>query len=62
MDGEAIGLALATTAGPDCLRDVIPKYGLRLKVYRAIKDTLMQQVCMYVGNYGLTFQCLLLSE
>ena len=44
MDGEAVFLALATTAGPDCLRDVIPKYGLCLKVYRAIKDTLTQQV------------------
>ena len=44
MDGEAVFLALATTAGPDCLRDVIPKYGLCLKVYRAIKGTLTQQV------------------
>ena len=44
MDGEAVCLALATTAGPDCLRDVIPKYGLCLKVYRAIKGTLTQQV------------------
>ena len=46
MDGEAVCLALATTAGPDCLRDVIPKYGLRLKVYRAIKGALTQQVTM----------------
>lgn len=46
MDGEAICLALATTTGPDCLRDVIPKYGLHLKVYRAVKETLTQQVNM----------------
>lgn len=44
MDGEAICLALGTTTGPDCLRDVISKYGLRLKVYKAIKETLTQQV------------------
>ena len=49
MDGEAICLALATTAGPDCLRDVIPKYGLRLKVYQAIKVALAQQVGDYVA-------------
>ena len=33
MDGEAVSLAFATTAGPDCLKDVISKYGIRLKVY-----------------------------
>ncbi|XP_065892856.1 uncharacterized protein [Dysidea avara] len=40
MDGEAVSLAFASTAGPDCLKDVVPKYGLRLKVYRAIKEQL----------------------
>lgn len=44
MDGEAISLAFATTAGPDCLKEVISKYGLRLKVYRVIKDVLSAQV------------------
>ena len=45
MDGEAICAALASTPGPDSLRDVVPKLGLRLKVYRVIKsamDTLSQ--------------------
>lgn len=32
MDGEAISLAFAS-----CSVDIIPKYGLRLKVYQAIK-------------------------
>jgi len=40
MDGEAVSLAFASIAGPDCLKDVIMKYGLRLKVYRAIKEQL----------------------
>jgi len=40
MDGEAVSLAFASTAGPDCLKDVVMKYGLRLKVYRAIKEQL----------------------
>ncbi|XP_065892420.1 uncharacterized protein [Dysidea avara] len=40
MDGEAVSLAFASTAGPDCLKDVVPKYGLCLKVYRAIKEQL----------------------
>ena len=44
MDGEAISLAFATTAGPDCLKEVISKYGLRLKVYQVIKDALSAQV------------------
>ena len=35
-----MSLAFASTAGPDCLKDVVPKYGLRLKVYRAIKEQL----------------------
>ena len=37
MDGVAVSLAFASCSGPDCIKDVIPKYGLRLKVYQAIK-------------------------
>ena len=37
MDGEAVCQALGTVCGPDCLKDVIPKYGIRLKVYNAVK-------------------------
>ena len=48
MDGEAISVAFATHSGPDCLKDVIPKYGLRLKVYQALKQVLdTQQVASY---------------
>ena len=53
MDGEAVCLAFATTTGPDCLRDVIKQYGIRLKVYRTIKDVLAasEQVFLDVPNF-----------
>ena len=35
-----MSLAFAAHSGPDCLKDVIAKYGLRLKVYQAIKAEL----------------------
>lgn len=37
MDGQAIALAFASQSGPDCIKDVVSKYGLRLKVYQIIK-------------------------
>lgn len=40
MDGEAIATAFAITPGPDCIRDVVPKVGVRMKVYQAIKRAL----------------------
>ncbi|XP_065908073.1 uncharacterized protein [Dysidea avara] len=43
MDGEAISLAFTTTSGPDCLKEVISQFGLRLKVYKAIKEELVNQ-------------------
>ena len=35
-----MSLAFATITGPDCLRDLIKQFGLRLKVYRTIRDML----------------------
>ena len=37
MDGEAVFDAIGCQVGPDCLKDVLPKYGQRIKVYKAIK-------------------------
>ena len=48
MDGEAICAALASSPGPDALRDLIPKLGVRLKVYRAIRSVLDQQYVLQV--------------
>ena len=51
MDGEATVAAFATSSGPDCLKDVIPKLGSRLKVYNAIRVVInegyQQKVIMY---------------
>ena len=45
MDGDALSLAFAAHSGPDCLKDVVPKYGLRLKLYQAIKVELEAERC-----------------
>ena len=45
MDGDALSLAFAAHSGPDCLKDVVPKYGLRLKLYQAIKAELEAERC-----------------
>jgi hypothetical protein len=37
MDGVAVATAFTTAPGPDCLKEVVPKLGQRLKVYKAIK-------------------------
>ena len=40
VDGEAIASAFSTQSGPDCLKDIIPKFGQRIKVYKAIKSAM----------------------
>ena len=40
MDGKAIQQAYGTCSGPDCMRDVLPKYGKRVKVYHFIKKAI----------------------
>ena len=37
MDGESLVTLIGIMPGPDCLKDLIPKIGIRLKVYRCIK-------------------------
>lgn len=37
MDGEALSTLIGIIPGPDCLKDLIPKVGVRLKVYQCIK-------------------------
>ncbi len=50
MDGEAICAALASIPGAESLRDVVPKLGLRLKVYRALKAALDKQYSEQVST------------
>lgn len=50
MDGEAISLAFASQSGPDCFKDVIPKYGARLKVYQVLKKDIEARDTGDTGN------------
>lgn len=42
MDGEAV----STVPGPDCIQEVVPKLGYRLKVYRCLK-ALMEETQVF---------------
>jgi len=44
MDGEALVTLLTAVQGPDCLKDLIPKLGVRLKVYQRIKMLYNEEV------------------
>ena len=44
MDGESLMTLISVTPGPDCLKDLIPKIGIRLKVYRSIKGCYDEEV------------------
>ena len=37
MDGESLAALIATKPGPDSLKDLVQKVGLRMKLYKAIK-------------------------
>ena len=40
MDGEAIVEAFGATPGHNCLKEVLPRFGQRIKVYKALKKTI----------------------
>ena len=50
MDGDAIMDALATYSGPDSLKEVLPKYGQRIKVYKAISQEVGLELHFYSTN------------
>ena len=37
MDGESLVTLVGSKPGPDCLKDLVPKVGLRMKLYKLIK-------------------------
>ena len=37
VDGDALVTLMGTTSGPDCLKELVPKVGIRMKVYKLIK-------------------------
>ena len=49
MDGESLEALLGTTQGPDCLKELIPKVGIRLKVYQRIR-TAMYNRCQIFSS------------
>lgn len=59
MDGEAIVSAFAAVPGAECLRECVPKLGLKLKVYNAIKKELqpVTEVCVHFW-----ISCLILTS
>lgn len=49
MDGEAIVSAFGVACGPDCLKEVVKRYGDRLKIYRKLKTLIEQeQVSLFI--------------
>ena len=57
MDGEATMAAFATCSGPDCLKDVVSKYGSRVKVYNAIRVAINECYQQKVGEVACFFLC-----
>ena len=37
VDGDALITLLDTLSGPDCLKELVPEIGVRMKVYKLIK-------------------------
>lgn len=38
MDGDALVTLVGATPGPDCLKELVSKVGIRMKVYKLIKS------------------------
>ena len=47
MDGDAILMGFASSPRPDWLKDIVPKVGLRLKVYSALRNLHLQSQVRY---------------
>ena len=54
MDGEAIFGAFGCQAEPDCIKDILPTYGQRIKVYRTIKTAIDMIHCNEVSKHMST--------
>lgn len=42
MDGDAVAVGLASSPGPDWLKDLVPKVGVRLKIHNALRSLYLQ--------------------
>lgn len=41
MDGKAIAIGMSTSPGPDWLKEIVKKVGIRLKVHRELRALLL---------------------
>lgn len=42
MKDDAVAVGLSSSPGPDWLKDLVPKVGLRLKVHKALRSLYLQ--------------------
>uniref|UniRef100_A0A1X7T2E8 SAM domain-containing protein n=1 Tax=Amphimedon queenslandica TaxID=400682 RepID=A0A1X7T2E8_AMPQE len=47
MDGESLCtlFQFESSPGPDCLRELVPKLGIRLRLYKDIKEEIKETYC-----------------
>ena len=62
MDGESLETLLGTTQGPDCLKELIPKVGIRLKVYQRIRTAMYNRCQVFSVSYIRTRTCIVSSD
>lgn len=46
IDGDALVTLLGTSSGPDCFKELVPKIGIRMKVYKLIKPFCDKNDCV----------------
>ncbi len=51
LDGKAIAVGLASSPGPDWLKDVVPTLGLRLKVHNAVRTMYSEWQVSSAGSF-----------
>ena len=49
MDGEAIMAVFSMSTGIDSLKDILPKFGQRIKVFKSLKDAINQTMVQEVS-------------
>lgn len=69
MDSESLETLLGTSQGPDCLKELVPKLCLRVKLYQRIKTLFYTRVaisdcsnCFSLYSPATSFLSLLISS
>lgn len=50
MDGKAIAIGISTSPGPDWLKEIVKKVGIRLKVHRELRTLLLTTSAQNKGS------------